>query len=159
MDLYPWIVFVHAAALLIWFFTHGAAVGVAFALKGETDPSRVRALHDMSKRSVGAPTTVIFVVGLVAGIVAAFAGGHWGQLWIWISLVTLVVIAGLMTPLGSMKLRRIGAAAGIPAKDGTVTEDIDEMRRLIDAWNPVPLAAIGFGGFLLILWLMLAKPF
>jgi hypothetical protein len=159
MDLYPFIVFVHAGAFLVWFFVHGAAVGVAFALKGESDPARVRALHDMSKRSVGAPTTVIFLVGLVAGIVAAFAGGHWDQLWIWASLVTLIVIAGLMTPLGSMKLRRIGAAAGIPAKDGTVTEDVDEMRRLIDAWNPVPLAAVGFGGFLVILWLMLAKPF
>jgi hypothetical protein len=159
MDLYPWVVFVHAASFLLWFFFHGAAVGVAFALKGESDPARVRMLHDMSKRSVGAPTTVIFLVGLIAGIIAAFVGGHWGQLWIWISLVTLVLIAGLMTPLGSMKLRKIGAAAGIPAKDGTVNEDVDEMRRLIDAWNPVPLAAIGFGGFLVILWLMLTRPF
>ena len=40
-----------------------------------------------------------------------------------------------------------------------MNEDVDEMRRLIAAWNPVPLAVIGFGGFVVILWLMLAKPF
>jgi len=159
VDLYPWIVFVHAAALLIWFFIHGAAVGVAFAIKRESDAPRVRVLLEMSKRSVGMTTTVIFLVGLIAGIAAAFVGGHWDELWIWISLVTLILIAGLMTPLGSMKLGRIGAAAGIPAKDGTVTEDVGEMRRLIDAWNPVPLATVGFTGFLVILWLMMAKPF
>lgn len=38
-------------------------------------------------------------------------------------------------------------------------EDAEEMRRLIDAWNPVPIALIGFFGFVVILWLMLAKPF
>ena len=38
-------------------------------------------------------------------------------------------------------------------------EDPDEMRRLIAAWNPIPLAAMGMTGFLVILWMMLAKPF
>lgn len=33
------------------------------------------------------------------------------------------------------------------------------MRRLIDAWNPVPIALIGLFGFVVILWLMLVKPF
>ena len=33
------------------------------------------------------------------------------------------------------------------------------MRRQIAAWNPIPLGALGMTGFLVILWLMLVKPF
>jgi hypothetical protein len=38
-------------------------------------------------------------------------------------------------------------------------EDPVELARLLEAWNPVPLAVAGLGGFLVILWLMLVKPF
>lgn len=159
MDLYASVVFVHAATILLFFIAHGTSMTVAFALKRETDPTRVRALLELSRFSIGVGPSAMFVLGLVAGIVAGFMGGHWGALWIWISLVLLVIIGGLMTPLATKKLQRIGVAAGIPAKDGTAAEDPAEMRRLIDAWQPLPIAAMGLVGFLVILWLMFAKPF
>lgn len=159
MDLYASVVFVHAASILLFFIAHGTSMAVAFALKRETDPSRVRTLLELSRRSIGVSTSVLFVIGLATGIIAGFMGGHWGALWIWISLILLVVVAGLMTPLATMRLKRIGVAAGVPAKDGAVAEDPAEMRRLIEAWQPLPVAAIGLVGFLVILWLMLTKPF
>jgi hypothetical protein len=159
LDLYAWIVFVHAAAILLFFIAHGTSMTVAFKLKKETDPGRVRALLELSRVSIGVLPSVMFVLGLAAGIAAGFMGSHWGALWIWVSLVLLVIVGGLMTPLATKKLQRIGVAAGIPPKDGTPTEDPEEMRRLIDAWQPLPIAALGLGGFLVILWLMLQKPF
>ena len=38
-------------------------------------------------------------------------------------------------------------------------EDLGELRRLQAAWNPMPLAVAGIGSFLVILYLMLVKPF
>lgn len=164
MDLYGSIVFVHAVTILLFFVAHGTSMAVAFALKRESEPARVRALLDLSRFSLGVGSVALILIGLVTGIVAGFMGGHWGKLWIWISLVLFVAIGGAMTPLASFRLNPIRAAAGMPvagsgAPEAPPVEDPDELRRLLQAWNPLPVAAIGLTGFIVILWLMLAKPF
>ena len=163
MDLYGWVVFVHAATILLFFIAHGTSMAVAFALTRERDPARVRALLDLSRFSLGAPAFVAVIIGLLTGIVAGFMGDHWGRAWIWISLVVFVAIGGLMTPLASLRLQPMRTAAGMasggPKPVEAQPEDPSELARLLDAWNPVPLAAAGLTGFVVILWLMLAKPF
>jgi uncharacterized membrane protein len=163
LDLYGSVVFVHAATMLLFFIAHGTSMSVSFAIKREADPARVRALLDLSRFSLGPYSVVFLVIGLLTGIAAGFMGGHWGRFWIWSSIVLLVVVGGLMTPLGTFRLRPIRAAAGMPTDGDTgataPAEDAEEMRRQIAAWNPIPLAAMGMTGFLVILWLMLVKPF
>jgi uncharacterized membrane protein len=164
MELYPWVVFVHAAAVMLFFIAHGTSMAVALRLKREEDPARVRALLELSRFSLGVPTGIVVLIGLAAGIAAGFMGGWWGQLWIWISLVLFVGIGLAMTPLVAMRLNPIRLAAGMPAqpekKDAVVPPaDPAELRRQIDAWQPLPIAVIGLGAFLLILYLMMAKPF
>ena len=163
MDLYPWVVFIHATTILLFFIAHGTSMAVAFALKRESDPARVRALLDLSRFSLGAPAWGLVLVGLATGILAGFLGGHWGRLWIWLSLVIFVAIGGAMTPMASLRLQPIRTAAGMgtsgPRPTEAQPEDPAEMRRLLTAWNPLPLAAMGLTGFVVILWLMLAKPF
>ncbi len=93
---------------------------------------------------------------------AGFIGDWWGQLWIWISLVLFVVMAFAMTPLMAVRLNAMRAAAGQATprqKDPPPVEDLGELRRLQAAWNPMPLAVAGIGSFLVILYLMLVKPF
>ena len=162
MDIYAVIVFIHATTILLFFIAHGASMAVAFRLKAESDPARVRALLDLSRFALGVPTMVVAALGLLTGIVAGFWGGHWDRLWIWISLVLFVAIAGAMTPLASMPLQPIRTAAGMttsgPGAMEPRPEDPIELRRLLDAWNPMPIAVIGFTGFAVILWLMLSKP-
>lgn len=164
MELYPWVVFVHAAGVLLFFIAHGASMAVAFRLKREDDPARVRALLDLSRYTLGTPTVVVVLIGLAAGIAAGFMGDWWGQLWIWLSLGLFVAIGLAMTPLVAFRLNPIRTAAGMPAqpvkKDAPVpVEDPIELRRQIDAWQPLPAAIVGLGGFLVILFLMLVKPF
>ena len=76
MDLYGAVVFVHATTILLFFVAHGTSMAVAFALKRETDPARVRALLDLSRMSLGLPSIVFIVIGLLTGILAGFMGGH-----------------------------------------------------------------------------------
>ena len=155
MDLYGSVVFAHAATVLLFFIAHGTSMAVAFKLKQETDPDRVRALLELSRFSLGAPAIAFVLIGLATGILAGFMGGWWGSLWIWASLILFVLVGGLMTPLATQRLQRIGAAAGL----GDARADPEELRRQLDAWNPLPIAAMGLTAFLVILWLMLAKPF
>lgn len=162
VDLYGSVVFVHAATILLFFIAHGTSMAVAFQLKGETDPARVRALLELSRFSLGAPAIAFVTIGFFSGVAAGFLGGWWGSLWIWISLVLFIAVAGLMTPLAASRLGRIRAAVGL-AKGGAeaseAAEDPAELRRLLEAWNPLPVATMGLAAFIVILWLMLTKPF
>ena len=163
MDLYDAVVFVHATTILLFFVAHGTSMAVAFALKRETDPARVRALLDLSRFSLGVPVMVLIVLGLLTGIAAGFMGGHWGSAWLWISIVLFVLVGGLMTPLATFRLKPMRAAAGMPAETGVPEappqENPEELRRLIDAWNPLVPASMGLIAFIVILYLMMAKPF
>lgn len=162
MDLYASIVFVHAATILLFFVAHGTSMAVAFKLKDETDPARVRALLELSRFSLGAPVITFVIIGFLSGIAVGFMGEWWGMWWIWIALVLFVVAAGLMTPLATNRLAAIGVAAGLPARGkdpAPATENPEAMRQLISAWNPLPIAAFGLAAFIVLLWLMMVKPF
>lgn len=167
MELYPWVVFVHVVAILLFFIAHGTAMTVGFRLKRERDPERIRALLDLSSWSLGIAPSIAFLVGLVAGIVAGIWGGWFGQAWIWISIAALTIVAGAMTPLVAARLNVIRTAAGTRAinpfsrkpPEAPPAQDDGELERLLAAWDPMPAAVMGFGGFVLILWLMLFKPF
>ncbi len=167
MELYPWVVFVHVVAILLFFLAHGTAMTVAFRLKRERDPERIRALLDLSSWSLGVMPSIAFAVGVIAGIAVGIWGGWFGQAWIWIALVVLVAITGYMTPMVAARLNVIRTAAGTQAMNPfskkppapPAEHDPAELARLLEAWNPMPPAVIGLGGFVVILWLMLFKPF
>jgi uncharacterized membrane protein len=167
VDLYPWIVFLHVVGVLLFFIAHGTSMAVGFRLKRERDPARVRALLDLSSWTLGVWPSIAFLVGVVAGIAAGIAGGWFGQAWIWISLALLVVVSGAMTPMVAGRLNTIRAAAGTRAMnpfsrkppEAPPAADAAELERLLEAWDPRFAAVIGFGGFVLILWLMFFKPF
>ena len=161
MDWYPWIVFIHAATVLLFFIAHGASMAVALTIRNEQNPDRLRALLDLSRVAIGPAVSGLAAIGILTGIVAGFMGNWWGQLWIWISLVLLVAMAFAMTPLMAMRLNAMRAAAGatLRGKNPPPAEDLGELRRLQAAWNPMPLAVAGIGSFLVILYLMLVKPF
>lgn len=166
MTLYGAIVFIHASTILLFFIAHGASIAVAFRLKRERDPVAARALLDLSTWAMGWPSGILVIVGVLTGIAAGVMGGWFGQAWIWIALVLFVAVAGLMTPLGSSRLHAVRAAAGtVPFNPFSRTPaappqpDPAELSRLLDEWNPVPLAALGLAAFLVLLWLMLFKPF
>jgi hypothetical protein len=166
MTLYGAMVFIHAATILLFFIAHGASMAVAFRLKRERDPAAARALLDLSTWAMGWPTGILVIIGLLTGIATGLMGGWFGQLWIWISLVLFIGVAGVMTPMASSRLRAVRAAAGtVPFEPfprvRAVAPDPNpaELSRLLDEWNPVPIAVLGLTTFLVILWLMLFKPF
>src|ERR687894_330596 len=112
MTLYGALVFVHASTMLLFFVAHGASMAVAFRLKRERDPVAARALLDLSTWAMGWPTGILVIVGVASGIALGIMGNWFGQAWIWIALVLFVAMSGLMTPMGSSRLRPMRAAAG-----------------------------------------------
>lgn len=167
MDLTPyveWIVFLHIAGAFLFVAGHGVSIFVAFQLRKERDRARLGALLDLSGKSLSIAylgLLILFFSGIVAGIVL----GSFGRWWIWISLVLLIVIASLMTPVGSMYFNRIRLALGqrIGRMKATDPDPVPlpdaDLAALLMTRAAETLLFLGGGGFLVILWLMRFKPF
>jgi hypothetical protein len=164
--MYQWLIFAHILGVFGFLFAHGASAAVAFALPRQREVERIRALLDLS-RGVATVGSVSLLILLAAGITLGFIGSLWNQGWIWISLGLFILIGITMTPLGSRPLNRIrqtiDPAATKPANSRSSADTAMAMDKqlpaLLAATHPWLLTIVGGGGLVLILWLMLFKPF
>jgi hypothetical protein len=153
---YQWVVFLHIVAAFVFILAHGGAVASSFALRRERRIERIQALLRVS-----AGTTRAMYSGLLAltgaGIVAGFMGGWWDEVWIWASLAVLVTITVAMFPLARGPFRRLRAAlldAEDEGEEGSAAVD-----SALASLPVVLMAVVGFGGTILLLFLMMFKPF
>ena len=160
----PWIVFIHVAAAFVFAAGHGVSMYVAFAARREKDRAKLASLLDLSGAalaSAGIGLLVLFIAGVLAGVVA----GSWSHGWIWVSLVLFIAISLAMTPIAGAWFTRLRVALGqrtrrLKATDpDPVPVSDSELTALQASKVPEQLLAIGGGGFLVILYLMMFKPF
>lgn len=162
--MYPWLVYLHVAALFAFLLAHGASASAAYALRRERSPERLRTLLDLSAASYRVMYPALLLL-LLSGIIAGFIGRWWGTGWIWTSLVLLVAMIVLMSVFGSRFYGLARKAAGLPYfESGKTQPPVEpsspaEVEAYLAKANPHLLTLIGFGGILLIAWLMMFKPF
>lgn len=162
--MYQWIVLLHIVGAFLFVASHGVAMWMVNELPKQRDAGRVGALLDLSSTSlVGAYVGLLLL--LVGGIWAGIAGGHFGRGWIWAAILILVVIMVVMylvaTPFfKSLRLALGQRVQGTP-KDAPDPTPLPEAEILaLAAKTPIALlTSAGFGGLLIILWLMVIKPF
>jgi len=94
--------------------SHGISVSVAFKLRHERNPERMRALLDLSSSSLGILHGSIGVL-LLTGLLSDCPGRWWGRGWIWLSLGLLITIYFYMGIAGSGYLQpgAQGSRAGV----------------------------------------------
>jgi uncharacterized membrane protein len=164
MDLGHYVVLLHVLGAFTFVAGHGVSALMAFKLRSERDPVRIGAILDFSQYSMSL-MGIGFLVLLASGIASGFIGLYWGDLWLWTSIVLLVVLTGGMTPLVASHYNRVRHAVGIRGmgdkKDAPdpIPASPAELEALLAA--PTPWIATAFGGigFVAIVWLMMAKPF
>jgi hypothetical protein len=155
--MYQWIVFLHILGALAFMLAHGASVAVLLRLRSERDRERIRTLLELSGASMrGFYGSILLLLG--AGIAAGFVGNWWRMWWIWLSLALFLAIAVLMYPLGSLYFRKIGNAVKLRPSGAPMASD-EELDELLRSPRAALVAALGFGGVVVILWLMVLKPF
>ena len=170
MDLAPfyvWLKLIHVLGALALVLTHGASAAVTFKLRGERDRVRIGALIDLSNAYLNAFYLALAVV-LLAGILTGIGAGYWtsGRLWIWASLVVFVAILIGMYALAMPYFRDVRHALGMatfqdvrqgvppppPADDRALEE-------LLTSGRPMAIAVVGLIGIVLLVYLMVLKPF
>lgn len=164
MNFYPWLVLTHVVSAFVFILGHGVSAFVIFRVRAESDRTRLEALLDLSASSL-AVAGIALLVAFVTGIVASITGDHFGHLWPWASIITLVVVGGLMTPLAGIPMSRVRQGLGQPTSEErksnitrTPVPD-DELTALRAAVRPELPAGLGIVGLTLLVWLMQAKPF
>jgi MFS family permease len=164
MDWYPWIVFVHVAAAFLFVMFHGASMWASDQIRRERDPERIRTLLELSGRSLGGVYIALLTL-LVTGIIAGIAGNHFGRGWIWASIVVLVLIIVLMYALASSYYAKVREAVGMRSMR-TKKDDPDPtplpaeaLAVLVDTRRADYIGLVGIVGILILLWLMMFKPF
>lgn len=162
--MYYWLVFLHIVGVFGFLLAHGVSAGVILRLRSERDPQRIRALLDLSGHSYAVMYPSLLVL-LAGGIIAGFVGNWWGTGWIWVSLVVLVLIYAGMMVRGSGYLHPLRKAIGAEYYEkGKIQPSLppaseEEIARLIQPSRAYELLAIGGIGLLIILWIMVLKPF
>jgi hypothetical protein len=150
-------VFLHIAGVFAFLIAHGVSVGVAFRVRAERDPKRIMALLELSAWSTSLMYIGILLL-LTGGVIAGFIGEWWGDGWIWVSLGALILIMVAMYAVAAGYYKRLRTIVGAMA-DGSQAVSEERLVELLEGPRPWVLAAIGFGGILFILYLMLFKPF
>lgn len=162
--MYEWIVLLHVVGAFVFVLSHGVAVFMVLELPKQRDSRRIAALLDLSSASLnGLYLGLLFL--LIGGIWAGISGQHFSRGWIWVSLIVLVAIVVVMYVIATPYFKRLRLALGqrvmgMPkdAPDPVPLADAEILA--IAARSPaLPLTVVGFGGLLVILWLMILKPF
>jgi len=159
---YAWWVYLHIVGAFAFAFGHGASALAAFRIRATRDPAQVRTLLDVSSMSLGV-TYVGLLLLLIGGIAAGLAGDHFSSGWIWAAIVILVVIIIAMYAMATPFYGQLRVAAGVRAKNPKVDPNpvVDQaaIDTLAGSSRPIVLLGIGGVGLILILWLMVIKPF
>ena len=158
------LVFAHALAAFAFLLVHGPSIAAMLLLRRERDPGAVRAILDMSRNASGWAWAAWALLALTGGLLAAIEHA-WRSTWVWGSVVVLVVVSGLMSPLAAHAFNEARGAAGLPWFDGKRVRPggepdpaaLDRALAVVRARTPATVA-LGVAGALALVWLMTYKP-
>jgi hypothetical protein len=155
--------FAHVLFAFLYMIAHGGSVAVAYRVRRETSAERVHALLDLS-RSTAAVAGYMLTAMIACGVVLGFLGRWWSSRWIWLSIATLVAVFVVMGRLAVPHFRGIRQTLGLVLVDGTWQRaerepSPDALARALGSGRPTMVTGLAIGGWALILWLMLFKPF
>jgi cytochrome bd-type quinol oxidase subunit 2 len=155
---YTYWVLLHLLGVLGLLGTHGVSTFVMYRLrKVAPDRDKITELIGFSASTV-IPMYISLGVLLIGGVGAAIKVHYLSQPWILISIGILVVILIGMYALARPYFRRMTAACGI-RPSGVPRASDEELIELARSPRAHVISAIGGGGLLVIVFMMVTKPF
>ena len=164
LALVPWLVFLHVLSAFTFFLAHGASVAMAFKIRSETNFERIRALLDLSASTIGIMFMSFLAMGLT-GLILPFIMKLWGKGWIWASIILMVLVVvqmGVMNDKRYKTLRKLvglpymQGSKGFPAEEPASQEEVEEHLKKLKLGE---LVSVGYVIPMIVLWLMMFKPF
>ncbi len=162
--LVQWLLYLHVLAAIAFFLFHGVSATMAFRMRKETDLARIRALLDLSATTF-TPMAISFLLLGATGVILPFLVHLWDRVYIWASIALLLgvfIYMGVFNEAHYKQLRRMvrlpymKGPKAYPAEEPCSQEEVEAF---IKGTKVAPLAIAGFGVPVIVLWLMIFKPF
>jgi hypothetical protein len=153
---YGWWKFIHLAGVVGFVAAHGTSMAATLMLRRFKEPQQVAGILQLSAATVSA-FYVSTIVLLVGGVGAGVVGQWFDQGWIWVSLGLLIGVGILMFPIARKHFRRMRMVLELMETGTAVSRD--DFVRVVSSGNPILTAGTGFVAVLLIVYLMVLKPF
>jgi small-conductance mechanosensitive channel len=164
LALVPWLIFLHTLSAFAFFLGHGTSMAMAFQIRREKDFARIRAMLDMSMSTVVLMGISFLVMGLT-GLTMPFILKLWGKGWIWLSIVLMVVVFLHMALMNDKRYKHLRRMVGLPYMIGGKSFPAEppasqsEVEAHIQKLKVTDLVIVGMGIPMVVLWLMVFKPF
>jgi len=164
LALIPWLVFLHVLSALTFFLAHGTSVAMAFKVRSETDFARIRAMLDLSASTIGVMFVSFLAMGLT-GLIMPFILKLWGRGWIWASIVLMVIVVIQMGMMNDKRYKHLRRMVGLPYMVGGKKFEAEtpasqqELEAHLKKLNVRELVIVGYVIPMIVLWLMVFKPF
>ncbi|MGH8928760.1 MAG: DUF2269 family protein [Acidimicrobiia bacterium] len=153
---YNWWKFIHLAGVVGFVAAHGTSIAATLLLRRMREPQKISGVLQLSGATVGG-FYVSTLVLLAGGIGAGIQGRWFGQGWIWLSVSLLVGVGVVMFPMARGHFRRIRMVIELMESGTAVSQD--DFTRVLNSGNPTLTAGTGSVALLLIVYLMVMKPF
>ena len=164
LALVPWLIFLHTLSAITFFLGHGTSMAMAFRIRKETDFARIRAMLDLSKSTIQAAMIAFLVMGL-SGLIMPFILKLWGKGWIWASIILMFVVFFEMVFMNEKRYKILRKLVGLPYRQGNNILPAEppasqsEVEAHIRKLNVNELVIVGYVIPMIVLWLMVFKPF
>jgi hypothetical protein len=165
LKLVPWVVYLHVLSAFTFFLAHGASVAMAFKLRREKDFNRIRTLLDLSAFTIQALSVSFLVMGL-SGLALPFMLKLWGRGWVWTSIILMVVVTVQMALMNEKRYKILRKLVGLPYMQGSKElppeepasqAEVEEF--IVKKLRVEELVVVGYVIPMIVLWLMMFKPF
>ena len=164
LKLIPWLLFLHILSALTFFLAHGTSVAMAFKIRSETNFDRIRAMLDLSVSTIRVIFISFLAMGLT-GLTMPFILKLWGKGWIWTSIVLMVIVLVQMGLMNEKRYKILRKLVGLPYMQGNKEFPAEEPASLQDVQAHMKklklgeLMVVGYVIPMIVLWLMVFKPF
>ncbi|HLF74356.1 MAG TPA: hypothetical protein VI524_08425 [Anaerolineales bacterium] len=164
LTLVPWLIFLHTLSAFTFFLGHGTSVAMAFQLRKEKDLARIRAMLDLSESTLIAAGIAFLIMGL-SGLTMPFILKIWDKGWIWASVVLMTIVFLQMVFMNEKRSKILRKLVGLPYRQGNKMFPAEqpasqaEVEAHIKKMNANELAIVGYVIPMVVLWLMVFKPF
>lgn len=158
--MYPWIVYLHVVVIFIFLIQHAAEIWVSFKLREQKEPEGIFATYAFMPNNNIRNLRITYFLIILTGMTAGFLATWWRQGWMWTALGVMIVIMIVMRRVSDIYLNAVDAIAETALKNredpSTIAKFISDLRARRE---PEILSAVSVIGGLIILWLMMFKPF
>ena len=159
-----WLVFIHVLSAITFFLAHGAAAAMVFKVRSEKDFIRIQAMLDLAVSTFKVYMLSFLMMGLT-GLMMPFITHIWHRIWIWLSIVLILFVAGWMFAVNEKQFKQLRRLVGLPYMQGKseypaeAPASPEEIEKFLKTIKPISWVVVGYGIPAFVLWLKIFKPF